>query len=296
MKNFNWKPICQHIEQVTHQPFAISAIQSVSGGCINQAFIIESSTHSYFVKLNQASLVNMFAAEFAGLEEIVQTATIKAPRPISYGVTEQQAFLIMEMVQFGSGNTQSEQKMGQQLAAMHQIEQPYFGWQQDNTIGSTPQINTRNDHWIEFWHTQRLNFQLSLAEQNGYSTTLISKGQQLSDSLACFFSDYTPKSSLLHGDLWGGNAAISQTGEPVIFDPACYYGDREADLAMTELFGGFSPTFYAAYQESSPLDAGYRTRKTLYNLYHILNHLNLFGSGYQRQAEQMLDSLLAEIR
>ncbi|MEA3153876.1 MAG: hypothetical protein QOK44_1465, partial [Betaproteobacteria bacterium] len=111
-----------------------------------------------------------------------------------------------------------------------------------------------------------------------------------------FFESYTPAPSLLHGDLWSGNAACDATGVPVIFDPAVYYGDREADIAMTELFGGFSSTFYAAYRDAYPLDAGNAVRKDLYNLYHVLNHLNLFGGGYLRQAERMIDCLLAQIR
>ena len=131
---------------------------------------------------------------------------------------------------------------------------------------------------------------------NGYGDDVAELGQRLSARLPDLFDGYTPEASLLHGDLWGGNWGVDVSGEPVLFDPAVYYGDREADLAMTELFGGFSREFYAAYRQAWPLDAGYSTRKKLYNLYHVLNHFNLFGGGYLSQAQGMIDALSSEIR
>ena len=178
---------------------------------------------------------------------------------------------------------------------MHQQPQAYFGWHIDNTIGSTPQHNDREHDWPTFWQQQRLAKQLTFAANNGAGGSLQKKGQKLLENLAVFFDGYTPIPSLLHGDLWSGNAAADEQGNPVMFDPASYYGDRETDIAMTELFGGFNTDFYSAYQAEYPLDSGYKVRKTLYNLYHILNHFNLFGGGYQSQAESMIDILLAEI-
>ncbi len=279
----------------TGQPFLIKQTHSVSGGCINSAFIIESDSQSFFIKLNQSGLLSMFEAEFAGLEEISKSETVKVPQPIVCGISADKAFIVLEKISIGSGNANSDVTLGQQLAALHQINQPYYGWQQNNTIGSTEQINNSSDDWIRFWREHRLGFQLSLAEKNGYGGGLIRSGERLSESLDCFFSNYTLHPSLLHGDLWSGNASTTKSGEPIIYDPACYYGDREADIAMTELFGGFGSNFYAAYNESYPLDSDYTIRKTLYNLYHILNHLNLFGAGYLHQAENMINSLLAEI-
>ena len=183
--------------------------------------------------------------------------------------------------------------LGRQLALLHHQTAPQFGWKRDNTIGSTPQINTWSDNWIAFLGEQRLGYQLRLAHKNGYGKQLVAQGERLMAHLADFFPGYQPVASLLHGDLWGGNAAFTVSGEPVIFDPAVYYGDREADLAMTELFGGFGRDFYAAYREAWPPDSGYATRKTLYNLYHILNHANLFGGAYPDQAENMIQRLLA---
>jgi fructosamine-3-kinase len=146
---------------------------------------------------------------------------------------------------------------------------------------------------MPFWRDQRLGYQLKLAARSGRD--LLKKGERILADLGAFFQNYRPVPSLLHGDLWGGNVSAVER-QPVIFDPAVYYGDREADLAMTELFGGFSEQFYQAYRDTWPLDDGYPVRKTLYNLYHVLNHFNLFGGGYGSQAERMIDSLLSELR
>jgi protein-ribulosamine 3-kinase len=177
---------------------------------------------------------------------------------------------------------------------MHRATSGRFGWHRDNTIGATPQLNAWESDWIVFWQTYRLGYQLDLAARSGHGGQLQRRGGLLLERLPALF-DHAPVPSLLHGDLWGGNFSGDAEGNPVIFDPACYYGDREADLAMTELFGGFSGRFYSAYRAAWPLDPGYDTRKTLYNLYHILNHLNLFGGGYGSQAERMIDRLLAEL-
>ncbi len=291
----DWQQISNKIELATNQPFSITRTHSISGGCINSAYILEGESQSFFTKLNQGELLGMFEAEFAGLEELSQSKTVKVPQPIICGISGDQAYIILEKIELGSGSEKSDVKFGQQLATLHQIKQIHYGWQQNNTIGSTVQINNSSNDWVSFWREHRLGFQLSLAEKNGYRGSLIRSGERLSESLGYFFSNYTPQPSLLHGDLWSGNASVTNNGEPIIYDPACYYGDREADIAMTELFGGFGSNFYAAYNESYPLDSDYSIRKTLYNLYHILNHLNLFGEGYLHQAENMIDSLLAEI-
>ncbi len=291
----SWNSISKQIELATNTSFKIIDIQAVSGGCINSGYLIQSNNNRYFIKLNQTHLVPMFKAEFAGLAEIAKTKTIKVPKPILFGKTSEHAFLVLEHFELYSRNQQSDSQLGQQLAALHKTPQEFFGWHQNNTIGSTPQINTSTEQWPIFWQTNRLNFQLSLAEQNDFKGCLIESGKRLSNTLHHFFKGYTPQPSLLHGDLWSGNAAVTKQGEAIIYDPACYYGDRETDIAMTELFGGFGSHFYSAYNEYYPLDSAYSTRKTLYNLYHILNHLNLFGSSYQQQAQNMIDSLLSEL-
>ncbi len=295
VNNAEWQHIAKQIEQAIDQPFIIADIQPVSGGCINSAYLLQSKNSSYFIKLNQANLIAMFEAEYSGLEEMAQSNTIKAPRPILSGVFANNAFLVLESFALKPGDRQSDEKLGQQLAGLHHLKKPFFGWHLNNTIGSTEQVNTSTDNWPHFWRDNRLGFQLSLAEKNGFTGKLIQSGEKLSSSLHKFFESHTPHPSMLHGDLWSGNASMTSLGEPIIYDPACYYGDRETDIAMTELFGGFSANFYASYNESYPLSSDYSIRKTLYNLYHILNHLNLFGASYQQQAQNMIDSLLSEI-
>ena len=232
----------------------------------------------------------MFEAEAEGLEEIAATGTIRVPQVLDCGVCDGEAFIELEYLEFGHVSAESERRLGEQLAAMHRCGADQHGWHRDNTIGLTPQVNTRTSNWIEFFRKHRLRFQLALAKQNGYDGELQTLGQQLAEDLSESFEGYDPQPSLLHGDLWGGNwGAID--GEPVIFDPAVYYGDRETDIAMTQVFGGFGRAFYEAYERAWPLDAGFRRRNELYQLYHILNHLNLFGSAYLGRSLQLLRAL-----
>jgi protein-ribulosamine 3-kinase len=291
----DWLSIVEQIEHATGSVFELINVRPLAGGDINSAYCLQGTDLSYFVKLNRAETIAMFAAESAGLTELSLTHTVRVPKPVVHGISGKDAFLVLEYIEFGAPGKSSDRLFGQQLALLHQQPQAYFGWHRDNTIGSTPQPNARTDDWIVFWRTHRLRHQLDLAAAKGYRGRFEVTGRQLCDQLSCFFEGYTPQPSLLHGDLWGGNAATDKQRNPVMYDPACYYGDREADLGMTELFGGFSQDFYAAYREAYPIDQGYVVRKKLYNLYHILNHLNLFGSGYLRQAENMIESLLTEI-
>ena len=210
------------------------------------------------------------------------------------GAVAGQAFLALEWIEFGSASTRSEALLGEGLAAQHRVPAPRFGWHRDNTIGSTPQRNDPDHDWVRFYADHRLGYQLELAAGNGYEGRLTERGALLRERTGVFFERYRPVPSLLHGDLWGGNWAADEAGTPVVFDPAVYFGDREADLAMTRLFGGFGRAFYDAYESAWPLAAGATLRFDLYNLYHVLNHLNLFGGGYRAQAEALIDRLLAE--
>ena len=285
--------INQAISDTTGVAFVPLSHQAISGGCINQSYKLADVDRSFFVKLNDATRLTMFQAEAAGLQEILVSQSVRAPRPLCHGVADGQAFLVLEYLDLrGHGDAAA---LGQQLARMHRPSQMCFGGPRDNTLGSTPQPNTQTASWIHFVREQRIGFQLRLAAQNGYGGKLQTQGEKLLAGLDAFFTDYQPQASMLHGDLWGGNHAYLPDGTPVIFDPAVYYGDRETDLAMTELFGGFAPAFYAAYREAWPLDAGYAVRKTLYNLYHVLNHANLFGGGYAAQALQMIAQVNAEL-
>ncbi len=290
-----WSHIQSEIKQHTGVAVASNAGSSVGGGSISQAFRLQGDGRDFFVKTNRAALVDMFAAEAEGLNEIVASYSVHAPQAVCWGVAEGKSYVVLEYLRFGHSQ-KAMRLLGEQLARMHRCTKDEFGWHRDNTIGSTPQINDKRDDWVAFYRDQRLGFQYELAERNGYGGELVRLGERLMASLDAFFDGYVPQASLLHGDLWSGNYAVLETGEPVIFDPAVYFGDREADIAMTELFGGFGGDFYAAYDNAWPLDAGYAVRKRLYNLYHILNHANLFGGGYQSQALHMTQQLLAEIR
>ncbi|MBK1619656.1 fructosamine kinase family protein [Lamprobacter modestohalophilus] len=289
----DWQAIVDQISAVSGRRFQPGKPQAIGGGCINQAVVLGEGAQRVFVKLNRADRLAMFEAEAAGLAEMAATKSIRVPEPLCAGVDRDQAFLALEYIKLGGGRGDAI-AAGRQLAEMHRTTRQRFGWDRDNTIGSTPQHNAERDDWVAFWSEQRLGFQLQLAAQNGYCGRLQQRGERLCQGLAALL-DHAPPASLLHGDLWGGNIGYAADGEPVIFDPACYYGDREADLAMTELFGGFGGAFRAAYEEAWPLSPGFAVRKQLYNLYHILNHLNLFGGGYLSQAERMIDRLLAEL-
>jgi protein-ribulosamine 3-kinase len=282
------------IAAATATDFHIASSRSVGGGCINQAFVIEGDGQRYFVKTNRPERLDMFEAEALGLMELTSAQALRVPYPVTTGKANGEAFLVLEYLQLGGSGDMAE--LGRRLALQHRKTAAKFGWQRDNTIGSTPQINSWNNDWIDFLRENRLAFQLRLAAKNDSGGKLQALGGKLLLGLEEFFPGYDPLPSLLHGDLWGGNAAFTVSGEPVVFDPAVYYGDREADLAMTELFGGFGEKFFAAYREAWPLDPGYETRKTLYNLYHILNHANLFGDSYASQAETMMQRLLAELK
>jgi fructosamine-3-kinase len=288
-----WNHITDHIGQATGVKFSTLSPISVSGGCINQAYQLQDKNQNYFVKTNKSSLISMFEAEAAGLREIAKTEAIRVPKPICFGTSGNTSYLVLEQIDMsGIGDMELA---GRQLAQMHRKIGGGFGWHMDNTIGSTHQPNNLSTDWVEFWREARLGYQLKLATQLGYAGRLRDSGEKLLELLPQLITHH-PQPSLLHGDLWGGNISFTRDGAPVIFDPAVYYGDREADIAMTELFGGFSSAFYSAYNETWPLDSGYTGRKTLYNLYHVLNHLNIFGGGYASQAQGMIDRLLSELR
>jgi protein-ribulosamine 3-kinase len=294
--DLSWPAVAASIEHATGTPFQVEKASALGGGCINQGFHLQGGKREFFVKLNAAAGLPMFEAEAAGLEEIAATGTVRVPRPICAAADTVHAWLVLEYLPLANSASGAMAKLGERLAAMHRVTRERFGWTRDNTIGSTPQINRQHSDWVEFWRVHRLGYQLELAARNGRRGALQHKGRQLLERLPQFFTDYRPAASLLHGDLWGGNAGATTGGEPVIFDPAVYYGDRESDLAMTGLFGGFPPEFYRAYEASWPLDPDHRERGELYNLYHVLNHLNLFGGGYLAQAEAMMGRLLAALR
>ena len=267
--------------------------RDLSGGDINQAALIKSGDKKWFVKYHRDAPRGMFEAEATALAEMSAAECIRVPAAIAWGEDNNTAWLVLEYLELTSSGPAS--LLGEQLAALHDVTSDRFGWSHSNYIGTTPQLNRRSDNWVEFWRDCRLKPQLTMARETGLRTRLIDRGEHLLASLDQLMQDHEPAASLLHGDLWAGNKAYTPAGQPVIFDPASYYGDRETDIAMTELFGGFDPEFYAAYQSHSPLPDGYPLRRDLYKLYHVLNHLNLFGAAYLSRSENIIDGLLAHI-
>ncbi len=288
-----WRQIEAEITEQTGSAFCIESSTGQAGGDINVATRISDGGRSYFVKTNHVRYGDMFAAEAEGLREMASSHTIRVPEVIAYGQDAASCYIVMEYLDL-SGRVDNV-LLAEQLAAMHAVTADQYGWHIDNTIGATAQPNTPCSDWIRFWREQRLGFQLQLAARNGYGGELQTLGERLLADFPVLFNSYTPVASMLHGDLWSGNYGGLDEGVPVIFDPAFYYGDREAELAMTTLFGGFGADFYAAYNNAWPLDDGYAVRKTFYNIYHIINHTNLFGGGYHSQAISMIKQVLAEL-
>jgi fructosamine-3-kinase len=221
---------------------------------------------------------------------------VRVPAVVAQGDDGEMGWLILEWLDLGGLSAASGARLGAALAAQHRVPQAKFGWEEDNFIGSSPQVNGWSENWPGFWRDRRIHAQLRMAMKNRYPSRMIDRGERLLADCEAFFRTHRPVPSLLHGDLWGGNASALSDGTPVVFDPAVYCGDREADLAMTELFGGFPKDFHAAYRAAWPLDEGYPVRRDFYNLYHVLNHANLFAGGYVEQSARLIERLVAEIR
>ncbi|HRP75017.1 MAG TPA: fructosamine kinase family protein [Rhodocyclaceae bacterium] len=280
------------IRDAVGESFRALNCDAVSGGCIHRALVVSDDNSHFFVKLNDVTALPMFEAEVDGLAAIAATGTFRTPAVVTYGHDDRHAFLILEHVDIRPLQSAADgERFAEMLVAMHDATGERFGWHRDNYIGSTPQTNTPMDNWALFFGRRRLQPQLALARANGFTGDLQRQGECLIDRLPALFLDYRPDAALLHGDLWHGNAGVLPGGEPVIFDPAVHFGDRESDLAMSELFGGFPSAFYAAYRRIRPMHDDYEQRKMLYSLYHILNHLNLFGQSYLREATRLIAKL-----
>jgi fructosamine-3-kinase len=257
-------------------------IQRVAGGDTCESFLVSSSRHQAFVKITAAERVDLFRAEADGLDALAATETIQVPGVLAIGQCEESAaaWLALEALDLRTRSEAVDRILGLQLAELHHCSQDRYGWPRDNFLGKTPQLNEVCDNWAEFFAARRLQpqiDQLLASEQDPQLNALLSELLSLWQRLAM---DHDPVPSLLHGDLWSGNAAALANGSPVIFDPAVHVGDRECDLAMADLFGGFGRSFFEAYQTSWPLQAGWRERREVYQLYHLLNHANLFGGAY----------------
>ncbi len=266
---------------------ALRTIAPVGGGDINEAARVETPDARYFVKWNFQPRPRLFEAEARGLSLLAAAAALRVPRVVA--VIDRPAALVLEWIDLGSNKAAAAEALGRGLARQHRSTAEAHGLDHDNYIGATLQRNTPSRSWIEFYRDRRLGAQRDLAHRNGHLTP--DRARRLDRVMARldqWIDDSQVTPSLLHGDLWGGNYLVDARGNPVLIDPAVYYGDREAEIAFTELFGGFGARFYAAYDEAWPLDRGYAGRRDLYNLYHLLNHLNLFGEAYGGSVDAIL--------
>jgi fructosamine-3-kinase len=270
---------------------SVQHIQRVGGGDINQAARLITTQASYFVKWHASAPPRFFEAEADGLRRLREANALRVPEVIAHRPAErgQPAFLILEWIESASGNKRVVGSLlGERLAAQHRQTRDDFGLEIDNYIGSLPQPNTPDSSWVAFYRDQRLGVQRDLAADHG---RLPPARARLLDRLMADLDRWLDDAvlpSLLHGDLWGGNYMLGPQGEPVLIDPAVYYGDREIELAFTKLFGGFSGDFYDAYQDAYPLPSGHEERVPLYQLYHLLTHLNLFGESYGGSVDSIL--------
>ncbi|MDX1676763.1 fructosamine kinase family protein [Arsukibacterium sp.] len=280
-----WQAIADNISSELDIDFKVEDKIQLTGGDINLAFKISGNGRDFFVKLNQREQLEQFETEALGLRTLRQHHCIRVPDVVCYGQTIDKAFLVLEYLPLIKETNTGWQQLGQQLALLHrQHEQAMFGFDWDNTLGRTPQPNKWQSNWSSFFSEQRLGWQLQLLLEQGFGFGNI---DYLVEQCRQRLAHHQPAPSLLHGDLWRGNVGFL-ANSPVIFDPACYYGDQEADVAFSGLFGRFPDAFYSYYQQFNKLPDGYEQRKDLYNLYHVLNHAYLFRGSFLVQAQEMI--------
>jgi protein-ribulosamine 3-kinase len=283
--------ICKLLQPIFGQEVRVQSSSQVGGGSINQTNILHlTNGERVFLKHNSHPSPEFFVAEAKGLKLLSRADKgPRIPKLLALQDSPVPTFLILEYIEKSSPALNFPVRFAQSLAELHRNTHHSFGLDHDNYIGSTPQKNTRNNNGIHFFRDYRLQHQQELARKSGKLPSVIDKNiSKLCDRIEDYLDITGEQPALLHGDLWSGNYFPDEDHIPCIFDPAVYYGLREADLAMTELFGRLPQQFYDAYHEAFPLNPGYDERKDLYNLYHLLNHLNLFGSSYLESVEQLI--------
>jgi protein-ribulosamine 3-kinase len=268
----------------------ITSFNSLSGGCISNAYKLKSAGNkNYLLKINEGHKGDMFLNEAHGLAELKKANAIKVPEVI----LAEKDFILLEFINSSVRSKNFFKDFGIKFSEMHKYNSSTFGFYEDNYIGANPQPNIpakdEEDSWNKFYFNKRILYQYRLAEKNGYATEELRTGiSRLENKFEAILSGSEESPSLLHGDLWSGNYMVDENGDACLIDPAVYYGHREADLGMTKLFGGFNSEFYSSYNENFPLPEGYDYRENIYKLYHVLNHLNLFGRGYYAQAISLI--------
>ena len=272
----------------------IASFSSLSGGCISNAYKVKTTDNrNYLLKINESHKGDMFLKEAHGLVELNKANAIKVPEVI----LAEREFILLEFINSSGRSKSFFKEFGIKFSEMHKYNSSAFGFYEDNYIGANPQLNIPGkdeaDNWIKFYFNKRILYQYKLAEKNGYATNELREGiSKLENKIEEILSGSEESPSLLHGDLWSGNYMVDENGDACLIDPAVYYGHREADLGMTKLFGGFNSEFYNSYNDNFPLADGYDYRENIYKLYHVLNHLNLFGKGYYPQAISLINYYL----
>jgi fructosamine-3-kinase len=257
----------------------ISKVQRVYGGDINQTYLLSSPKQNFFLKLNSIETTDMFEKEFKGLELLRSASSIAVPQPLLQGIFDENIFLAMVAIEKGQTLTDFWEVFGRKLAALHNNTNDHFGLDHDNYIGSLPQENKQSKSWVEFYAERRILFLIKKAfDEKKCDSSDTKKAERLCNKLGELFPTEPP--ALLHGDLWSGNYMVNEKGQPVIYDPAVYYGHREMDIGMSLLFGGFDKSFYSHYNNAFPLEKNWRQRIDLTQLYPHLVHLILFGGHY----------------
>ncbi len=275
------------LAEVMGKSVAVTEYQIRGGGCINSCYRLRTPQGAFFIKYHQERYLDMFEKEYEGLIALKESCELTVPQPLGYGISSGKAFLLMEFLESTAPAASYWKQLGQGLAHLHRLSHDKFGWSTDNYIGRLPQKNSWTTEWVDFFVVNRLHPQIALARNNqllppATQTNLEKLIGNLNELLIL------ENAALLHGDLWSGNVMVGPAGQPCIMDPATYYGHREIELAFTTLFGGFDKKFYQAYQETYPLQSGFESRFEIYNLYPLLVHLNLFGSGYLGDIQRTL--------
>ncbi|GEA50897.1 hypothetical protein VIN01S_17010 [Vibrio inusitatus NBRC 102082] len=287
-----WQAITQQLSDVLMFEFKIEEKIRITSGDISESYMISDGEQRYFIKLNSKDFLNSFSAEVDNLNELRLSNTVATPEIVHFGSTKEASFLILNYLPTHPlSNHEASYQFGQDVARLHSWgDQQEYGFDNDNYIGATVQPNRWHKKWCQFFAEQRIGWQLQLLKEKGIEFGSL---EEIIESVKFSLSNHHPKPALLHGDLWHGNCAESPFG-PICYDPACYWGDRECDIAMTELFGGFPDAFYQGYKSIKPLLEGYEERKNIYNLYHVLNHCNLFGGHYLNDAQLRIDELIKQ--
>ncbi|NGN96780.1 fructosamine kinase family protein [Grimontia sp. S25] len=283
-----WHSLSVQLSLALGQQFEVEEKTPIDGGDINECYAIASGNLRFFVKINSRDSLPVFEAEAESLRHLANSSEVSIPQVIYLGIIKEKSVLVLDYIPMKPLDSENAYLLGKELAKLHQWgEQLEYGFDIDNFIGTTEQRNSWHRKWANFFADHRIGFQLQLAEERGMSFGDV---ETIVEAVKERLNGHQPKASLVHGDLWKGNASSTMNG-PMVYDPACYWGDREVDIAMTYLFGGFPEAFYAGYEEVWPLDEGFEDRKDLYNLYHMLNHCLLFGGPYLAETEALINKL-----